>query len=346
MDTGVSSDLSESRPSLVGEEEDDDVDEDIDEDDNDRHHLDGLSHGSESGLEFDGRHGHSDWESDGHHQPRRVRQQQRRRRDGRKRQMSRQDHHVQPSHDSRCHPIVQQRITTGQDSSLTVGGYDDGQLVNSSSSSTANAGIDLSSSSSTPSRVQQNKRARLDDELEEEEGRLRCPECGDVSSTSRAHLIRHVQMAHPAALVRHPWAFGPGAGAAAIVQQQAGGNNNKSDLADIPSILHLARTATTTTTTSSGRHINDVFLRHADQDDDKLLTNPPEEYKNEEDDPFSAVLREMKIKGEFPCRLCEAVFPNLRALKGKNIKSIYFRFVGTSGCEMSPPDQFREDAFI
>lgn len=297
MDTGVSSDLSESRPSLVGEEEDDD--EDDEEDDDDRNHLDGLSHGSESGLEFDGRHGHSDWESDGHHQPRRDRQ-QRRRRDGRKRQMSRQDHHVQPSHDSRCHPIVQQRITTGQDSSLTVGGYDDGQLVSST-----NAGIDLSSSS-TPTRVQQ-KRARLDDEQEEEEGRLRCPECGDVSSTSRAHLIRHVQMAHPAALVRHPWAFGP----AAIVQQAAG--NNKSDLADIPSILHLASTATTT---PSGRHVNDVFL-HADQDD-KLLTNPPEEYKNEEDDPFSAVLREMKIKGEFPCRLCEAVFPNLRALKGKN----------------------------
>lgn len=49
---------------------------------------------------------------------------------------------------------------------------------------------------------------------------------------------------------------------------------------------------------------------------DVLITNPPEEYKNEEDDPFSALLREMKIKGEFPCRLCEAVFPNLRALKG------------------------------
>ena len=44
-----------------------------------------------------------------------------------------------------------------------------------------------------------------------------------------------------------------------------------------------------------------------------------DEYKNEEDDPFSAVLREMKLKGEFPCRLCHAVFPNLRALKGSKI---------------------------
>jgi hypothetical protein len=64
-------------------------------------------------------------------------------------------------------------------------------------------------------------------------------------------------------------------------------------------------------TTPSGRQFNNLFQH------DEMLTNPPEEYKNEEDDPFSAVLREMKLKGEFPCRLCEAVFPNLRALKGK-----------------------------
>jgi hypothetical protein len=29
-------------------------------------------------------------------------------------------------------------------------------------------------------------------------------------------------------------------------------------------------------------------------------------------------LRQMKLRGEFPCRLCAAVFPNLRALKGHN----------------------------
>jgi hypothetical protein len=34
-----------------------------------------------------------------------------------------------------------------------------------------------------------------------------------------------------------------------------------------------------------------------------------------DDDPE---LREMKLKGEFPCRRCPAVFPNLRALKGHN----------------------------
>eukprot|EP00090_Calanus_glacialis_P046003 TRINITY_DN8821_c0_g1_i1.p1 TRINITY_DN8821_c0_g1~~TRINITY_DN8821_c0_g1_i1.p1 ORF type:complete len:1154 (-),score=219.81 TRINITY_DN8821_c0_g1_i1:142-3603(-) len=35
----------------------------------------------------------------------------------------------------------------------------------------------------------------------------------------------------------------------------------------------------------------------------------------QDDDP---VLKEMKLKGEFPCRLCSSVFPNLRALKGHN----------------------------
>ena len=30
------------------------------------------------------------------------------------------------------------------------------------------------------------------------------------------------------------------------------------------------------------------------------------------------LIRDMKLKGEFPCRLCDAIFPNLRALKGHN----------------------------
>ena len=33
------------------------------------------------------------------------------------------------------------------------------------------------------------------------------------------------------------------------------------------------------------------------------------------DDP---VIKDMKLKGEFPCRLCPAIYPNLRALKGHN----------------------------
>ena len=120
------------------------------------------------------------------------------------------------------------------------------------------------------------KQRRLSDEEDEDDDgchpiqqELKCPEC-DENFSGRAHLIRHTQRAHPAALTAK----------------------------DVPSGQHLAGGA-------------NKFVG------DQLLTNPPEEYKNEEDDPFSALLREMKLKGEFPCRLCEAVFPNLRALKGK-----------------------------
>ena len=38
----------------------------------------------------------------------------------------------------------------------------------------------------------------------------------------------------------------------------------------------------------------------------------------EKQDEFEGVLRDMKLKGEFPCRMCPAVYPNLRALKGHN----------------------------
>ena len=46
---------------------------------------------------------------------------------------------------------------------------------------------------------------------------------------------------------------------------------------------------------------------------------PSSEFHEEEaQDAFAAEFRKMKMKGEFPCRLCTAVFPNLRALKGHN----------------------------
>ncbi|XP_076278312.1 uncharacterized protein LOC143208108 isoform X2 [Lasioglossum baleicum] len=43
-----------------------------------------------------------------------------------------------------------------------------------------------------------------------------------------------------------------------------------------------------------------------------------ESHEEEAQDAFSAEFRKMKLKGEFPCRLCTAIFPNLRALKGHN----------------------------
>ncbi|XP_017880671.1 ras-responsive element-binding protein 1 isoform X2 [Ceratina calcarata] len=41
-------------------------------------------------------------------------------------------------------------------------------------------------------------------------------------------------------------------------------------------------------------------------------------HEEEAQDAFAAEFRRMKLKGEFPCRLCSAIFPNLRALKGHN----------------------------
>ena len=40
--------------------------------------------------------------------------------------------------------------------------------------------------------------------------------------------------------------------------------------------------------------------------------------EDEKTDEAEGLLREMKLKGEFPCRICPAVYPNLRALKGHN----------------------------
>ena len=219
MDTGVSSDLSESRRSLVEDDLDDEMEEE------------------ESGGEFEERR------RDG----KRYEDDRLSIVGGRKRQL---DDHLDG--DSRCHPIAKQRITAASDAQ---------------SASMAAEGA-----------------------------QLRCPECVQ-SFASRAHLIQHVQMAHPATLAYH-----------AAVLAGAG-----KDLADMPSILHLANAAALAAAANSGgRPVNNLFAGL-----ERDVTNADDEYKNEEDDPFSAVLREMKMKGEFPCRLCEAVFPNLRALKGK-----------------------------
>lgn len=51
-----------------------------------------------------------------------------------------------------------------------------------------------------------------------------------------------------------------------------------------------------------------------------VMVTPPdsreeEEEQEQEQDGFAQEFRRMKLSGEFPCRLCDAVYPNLRALK-------------------------------
>ncbi|XP_026272013.2 ras-responsive element-binding protein 1 isoform X1 [Frankliniella occidentalis] len=60
------------------------------------------------------------------------------------------------------------------------------------------------------------------------------------------------------------------------------------------------------------------------------------EEHEEQQDAFAAEFRRMKQRGEFPCRLCPEVFPNLRALKGHN--RAHMAAPGADGyrCNMCP----------
>ncbi|XP_037084906.1 zinc finger protein 236-like [Pollicipes pollicipes] len=65
---------------------------------------------------------------------------------------------------------------------------------------------------------------------------------------------------------------------------------------------------------------------------DRASTSPPPEFPRKQataarageepaedaQDPWAGHIRRMKANGEFPCRLCDQVFPNLRAMKGHN----------------------------
>ncbi|XP_057372473.2 LOW QUALITY PROTEIN: uncharacterized protein LOC130693362 [Daphnia carinata] len=289
MDTGVSSDLSESRPSLAGEEDEEEEDVEILNEDDERSH--GSAGEEESGGEFYqsaashrnhhhrrriiGRHSEDSESNDsgsGHEDGRRLRQKNRRtmrqRRDqGRKRQRTademideddhEMDHCGADADDSRrCHPIGEQktRISILQDAS-SVGS------------------VDFSCQRAT------------------------------------SNMIHPATLARPVLSSAHLAAVG----SPHLAVESISSSKSSAPLAVVETGSGEAvRAPFATAATSSGRYANHLFQH------DELLTNPPEEYKNEEDDPFSAVLREMKIKGEFPCRLCEAVFPNLRALKGHN----------------------------
>ncbi|XP_062700297.1 uncharacterized protein LOC109428470 isoform X2 [Aedes albopictus] len=89
------------------------------------------------------------------------------------------------------------------------------------------------------------------------------------------------------------------------------------DLADIQSIINV---------TSSGS-----FFRQLDKD-----PYPPLKDEEEAQDAFTAEFRKMKLRGEFPCRLCTAVFPNLRALKGHNRIHVSAAGPGPYRCNMCP----------
>ncbi|XP_046801391.1 zinc finger protein 236 [Lucilia cuprina] len=103
--------------------------------------------------------------------------------------------------------------------------------------------------------------------------------------------------------------------------------HDSKDLADIQSILNM--------TASSS---NSNLLRNFEQS----VNTPSSQYSYDRDeeeaqDAFTSEFRKMKLRGEFPCKLCPAVYPNLRALKGHN--RVHLSEAGPAGpfrCNMCP----------
>ncbi|CAH1187416.1 unnamed protein product [Phyllotreta striolata] len=109
--------------------------------------------------------------------------------------------------------------------------------------------------------------------------------------------------------------------------------DNTKDLADIQSILS---------------NINLQKLQ-TEQPAKQSLDTSMECQKIEEDesqDLFAVEFRKMKLRGEFPCRLCTAVFPNLRALKGHNRVHLNGNNNGTYYCNMCPHSSIDKAALI
>ena len=97
--------------------------------------------------------------------------------------------------------------------------------------------------------------------------------------------------------------------------------NNGKDLADIQSIISLATSPILHNFTRSDASTPDNCINKINQNvgsSGSSGTLSSEYHEEETQDAFAAEFRKMKLKGEFPCRLCKEIFPNLRALKGHN----------------------------
>lgn len=99
------------------------------------------------------------------------------------------------------------------------------------------------------------------------------------------------------------------------------------DLADIQSIINV--------TSSGGGFLSqlDKSLPMGRAQLGDLSFGRDEE---EAQDAFTSEFRKMKLRGEFPCKLCTAVFPNLRALKGHNRIHLNAAGPGPYRCNMCP----------
>ncbi|XP_066157054.1 ras-responsive element-binding protein 1 isoform X1 [Euwallacea fornicatus] len=109
------------------------------------------------------------------------------------------------------------------------------------------------------------------------------------------------------------------------------------DLADIPSILSNIQFP-------KGQELRLAPPKPLSEAEHSLK----QQHENEEEsqDSFAIEFRKMKLRGEFPCRLCNAVFPNLRALKGHNRAHLSGNTNGTYYCNMCPHSSIDKAALI
>lgn len=113
------------------------------------------------------------------------------------------------------------------------------------------------------------------------------------------------------------------------------------DLADIQSILTVARNASMLQSfprSDASTPENNVKFNPSAGSSGSSGTCSSEYNEEETQDAFAAEFRKMKLKGEFPCKLCPTVLRNLRALKGHN--RVHIREAGDHGlpypCNMCP----------
>lgn len=93
------------------------------------------------------------------------------------------------------------------------------------------------------------------------------------------------------------------------------------DLADIQSIISLTSSPILHNFSRSDASTPDNCSNKINQNvgsSGSSGTLSSEYHEEETQDAFASEFRKMKLKGEFPCKLCKEIFPNLRALKGHN----------------------------
>ncbi|CAH0551338.1 unnamed protein product [Brassicogethes aeneus] len=115
---------------------------------------------------------------------------------------------------------------------------------------------------------------------------------------------------------------------------------NPKDLADIQSILSNINL-------KQFQKQNELRLAPSNKPPmDISPDNNKNDQEEETQDQFAVEFRKMKLRGEFPCRLCTAVFPNLRALKGHNRAHLNGNNNGTYHCNMCPHSSIDKAALI